>query len=263
DVGRVMEQQLHVPYTDDTPTLAATARTRLRDAFLRADMGITGANFGVADSGTICLVTNEGNGRMVTTLPRVHVAIMGIEKLVPTLADLDRCLKVLARSASGQKLTVYTTMIRGPKMAGDGDGPEELHVVLLDNGRSRRRWPKRCERLRGWPRGHVCTAASCGSAAGGCGDSRAAAGFVKRRGSPPAGRTRAIYGRRRRAISNGSGESGNGDGDGRHERGGAQRDSGAPAPRAADRPHSRIRRRTPPGHGVRHTGDRAGAAGGA
>ena len=137
DVGRVMEQQLQIPYTDEPKVLAATARQRLRDEFLRADLGISGVNFGVVETGSICLVTNEGNGRMVTTLPRVHVAIMGIEKLVPTLADLDRCLKVLARSASGQKLTVYTTMIRGPKMAGDGDGPEELHVVLLDNGRSR------------------------------------------------------------------------------------------------------------------------------
>jgi L-lactate dehydrogenase complex protein LldF len=137
DVGRVMEQRLHVPYTDDTQALAATARRKLRDEFLRADMGITGANFGVVETGTICLVTNEGNARMVTSLPRVHVVMMGIEKLVPTMADLDRCLKVLARSATGQKLTVYTTMIRAPRAAGDADGPEELHVVLLDNGRSR------------------------------------------------------------------------------------------------------------------------------
>jgi L-lactate dehydrogenase complex protein LldF len=137
DVGRIMERELNVPYTDDTQALAATARQRLRHEFLRADMGISGANFGVVETGTICLVTNEGNGRMVTTLPRVHVVLMGIEKLVPTLADLDRCLKVLARSATGQKLTVYTTMIRGPRAAGDADGPEELHVVLVDNGRSR------------------------------------------------------------------------------------------------------------------------------
>jgi L-lactate dehydrogenase complex protein LldF len=100
-------------------------------------MGISGANFGVAENGTICLVTNEGNGRMVTTLPRVHVVLMGIEKLIPTMADLDRCLKVLARSATGQKLTVYTTLIRGPRAPADPDGPDEVHVVLLDNGRSR------------------------------------------------------------------------------------------------------------------------------
>jgi L-lactate dehydrogenase complex protein LldF len=82
-------------------------------------------------------VTNEGNGRMVTTLPRVHVAVMGIEKLVPTLRDLDAFLKLLARSATGQKLTTYTTLLRGPRRSGDECGPEAMHVVLLDNGRSR------------------------------------------------------------------------------------------------------------------------------
>src|SRR5436190_1930469 len=137
DVGRVMEQQLHVPYTDETQQLAATARHRLRDAFLRADMGITGANFGVVENGTICLVINEGNARMVTTLPRVHVVLMGIEKLVPTMADLDRFLKLLARSATGQKLTAYTTLVRGPRRSGDDSGPDQMHVVLLDNGRSK------------------------------------------------------------------------------------------------------------------------------
>jgi L-lactate dehydrogenase complex protein LldF len=100
-------------------------------------MGITGANFGVVETGTICLVTNEGNGRMVTSLPRVHVALMGIEKLIPTLDDLDRFLKILARSATGQKLTAYTTLINGPRRGGEHCGPEALHIVLLDNGRSR------------------------------------------------------------------------------------------------------------------------------
>ncbi|HEY7288234.1 MAG TPA: LutB/LldF family L-lactate oxidation iron-sulfur protein [Vicinamibacterales bacterium] len=138
-VGRVMEQRLAVPFTDDAKQLAAIARARLRQEFLRADMGISGANFGVVDTGTICLVTNEGNGRMVTTLPRVHVVLMGIEKLVETMADLDMCLKVLARSATGQKITVYTTLVRAPRGRDDADGPEELHVVLLDNGRSRMR----------------------------------------------------------------------------------------------------------------------------
>ena len=136
-VGRLMHERLHVPYSDDTRTLARYARERLREEFLHADMGLTGANFGVVDTGTICLVTNEGNGRMVTTLPRMHVVLMGIEKLVPTMADLDRFLKLLARSATGQKLSVYTTLIRGPRRAGDGCGPEELHVVLLDNGRTK------------------------------------------------------------------------------------------------------------------------------
>lgn len=137
DVGRVVSERLSVPYTDDAKALAAIARARLRQEFLRADMGISGANFGVVETGTICLVTNEGNGRMVTTMPRVHVALLGIEKLVETMADLDSCLKVLARSATGQKLTVYTTLVRGPRQPGDADGPDELHVVLLDNGRSR------------------------------------------------------------------------------------------------------------------------------
>jgi L-lactate dehydrogenase complex protein LldF len=137
DVGRTLERELRVPYTDDTSALAAIARQRLRQDFLRADMGISGANFGVVETGTICLVTNEGNGRMVTTLPRVHVVVMGIEKLVVSMADLDACLKVLARSATGQKLTVYTTLVRAPRSPGNAEGPEELHVVLLDNGRSR------------------------------------------------------------------------------------------------------------------------------
>jgi L-lactate dehydrogenase complex protein LldF len=136
DVGRIMHERLDVPYSDDTPTLAAYARKRLRQEFLDADMGVTGANFGVVENGTICLVTNEGNGRMSSTLPRVHVVLMGIEKLVPTMADLDRFLKILARSATGQKLSVYTTLLRGPRRPGDECGPEELHVVLMDNGRS-------------------------------------------------------------------------------------------------------------------------------
>jgi L-lactate dehydrogenase complex protein LldF len=136
DVGRILHEKIGVAYSEDTKTLAAYAREKLRQEFLRADMGITGANFGVVENGTICLVTNEGNGRMVTTLPRVHVALMGIEKLVPTMADLDLLLKILARSATGQKITTYTTLLRGPKRPGDDCGAEEMHVVLMDNGRS-------------------------------------------------------------------------------------------------------------------------------
>jgi L-lactate dehydrogenase complex protein LldF len=137
DVGRIMHERLQTPPSDDPATLGRYARERLREVFLRADMGITGANFGVVETGTICLVTNEGNGRMVTTLPRVHVALMGIEKVIPTLADLDRFLKVLPRSATGQKLSVYTTMVNGPRRPGDDCGPDAVHVVLIDNGRSR------------------------------------------------------------------------------------------------------------------------------
>src|SRR3982074_2056451 len=100
-------------------------------------MGLPGANCGVVENGTICLVTNEGNGRMVTTLPRIHVVLMGIEKLVPTMADLDRFLKLLARSATGQKLTAHTTLIPGPRRPGGDCAPAEGHVGLVDNGRTK------------------------------------------------------------------------------------------------------------------------------
>jgi L-lactate dehydrogenase complex protein LldF len=136
DVGRVMHERLGTPLSDDPVVLAGYARERLRRVFLNADMGITGANFGIVENGAVCLVTNEGNGRMVTSLPRVHVVLMGIEKLIPTLADLDRFLKLLPRSATGQKLTAYTSLISGPRRRGDDCGPDALHVVLIDNGRS-------------------------------------------------------------------------------------------------------------------------------
>jgi L-lactate dehydrogenase complex protein LldF len=116
--------------------LARAARRQLRAVFETADVGITGANFGVCETGSICLVTNEGNARLVSALPRIHVAILGMERLVPTLAELAVLLKLLARSATGQRLTTYTTLITGPRRTGEQDGPEELHVVVLDNGRS-------------------------------------------------------------------------------------------------------------------------------
>jgi L-lactate dehydrogenase complex protein LldF len=136
-IGRVMHEKIKVPYTDDPEKLAKIARVKLREAFLSADLGITGANFGVIDSGALVLVSNEGNARLVTTLPRVHVAVMGIEKLVPSLADLDLMIKVLARSATGQKITTYTSLVSGPRRDGESDGCQEMHVILLDNGRSR------------------------------------------------------------------------------------------------------------------------------
>jgi L-lactate dehydrogenase complex protein LldF len=137
DVGKLFEENLSIPYTDKPEELARHARVRLRQSFLKADMGITGANFGVVEAGGILLVSNEGNIRMVTTLPRIHVAILGIEKLVPTLTDLECMLRLLPRSATGQKLTAYTSLIRGPRRTPDEEGPEEVHVILLDNGRSR------------------------------------------------------------------------------------------------------------------------------
>ncbi len=121
----------------DPEVLTAAARVLLREKFLQADMGITGANFAVAETGTVVLVTNEGNGRMVTSLPRIHVAVMGIEKVIPSMSDLVVFLAILARSATGQKLSSYTTLVRGPRQPGELEGPDEFHLILMDNGRAR------------------------------------------------------------------------------------------------------------------------------
>jgi len=116
--------------------LTRFARGRLREKFLTADIGISGANFGVAETGTIVTVTNEGNGRLVTSVPPVHVVVMGIEKLIPKFSDLSVFVQLLARSATGQKLSVYTNFVTGPRGEGELDGAEEMHLILLDNGRS-------------------------------------------------------------------------------------------------------------------------------
>jgi L-lactate dehydrogenase complex protein LldF len=116
--------------------LMSEARHVLRRGFLEAEVGITGANFCVAESGTTVIVTNEGNGDLTQTLPPVHIVLTSIEKMVPTLEDASTLLRLLARSATGQEITVYTTFSTGPKRSGDVDGPEEFHVVLVDNGRS-------------------------------------------------------------------------------------------------------------------------------
>ncbi|HEX8664859.1 MAG TPA: LutB/LldF family L-lactate oxidation iron-sulfur protein, partial [Beijerinckiaceae bacterium] len=116
--------------------LLAEARTMLRERFLAADVGITGANFLVAETGTSIIVTNEGNGDLTQILPRTHVVLASIEKLVPTLEDVSQILRVLARSATGQEMSVYTTLSTGPRRPGDVDGPDAYHVVILDNGRT-------------------------------------------------------------------------------------------------------------------------------
>jgi L-lactate dehydrogenase complex protein LldF len=133
DVGKLFHEKLGIPYTEDIPTLTNTARKVLRDVFLTADVGISGVNFGIAETGGICLITNEGNGRMVTSLPPIHIALMGMERLVRNLDDLALMLVLLPRSATGQKLTVYTQLIHKPL-----DG-QQRHIILLDNGRSRLR----------------------------------------------------------------------------------------------------------------------------
>jgi L-lactate dehydrogenase complex protein LldF len=117
-------------------SLLTEARGVLREKFLAADVGITGANFLVAETGTSVIVTNEGNGDLTQTLPKAHIVLASLEKLVPTLEDLSQLLRVLARSATGQDMSVYTTLSTGPRRPGDPDGPGEYHVVLLDNGRS-------------------------------------------------------------------------------------------------------------------------------
>ena len=139
EVGQLFQQQLGLPYTEDIPTLTAAARRVLRQIFLTADVGISGVNFGVAETGTLCIVTNEGNGRMVTTMPPVHIALMGMERLLPRLDDLPLLLSLLARSATGQKLSVYTQLIHGPRGSGEVDGARERHLIIVDNGRSRLR----------------------------------------------------------------------------------------------------------------------------
>ena len=130
---------LHLPAGRDLSEpvqLLAEARGVLRDKFLNADVGITGANFLVAETGTSIIVTNEGNGDLTQILPKVHIVIASLDKIVPTLEDAAQILRVLARSATGQDMSVYTTLSSGPRRPTDPDGPEEYHVVLLDNGRS-------------------------------------------------------------------------------------------------------------------------------
>ncbi len=122
---------------EEPDALAASARRTLRDKFLTADLGVSGANFGVASTGTVVLVTNEGNGRMTTTLPPTHVVVMGMERLVPDWRSLEPLLTLLTRAGTGERITSYVSAITGPKREGDADGPEELHVVIVDNGRSR------------------------------------------------------------------------------------------------------------------------------
>ncbi len=130
-------RELAMPPTDDAEQMTQFVRERLRQAFLGADLGICGGNFLIAETGSLCLSTNEGNGRMVTTLPRVLVALVGIEKVIESVDDFTTLAQMLARSNNGQVMTVYTQMIDGPRRPGETDGPEEIYVILVDNGRSR------------------------------------------------------------------------------------------------------------------------------
>ncbi|MFZ5858302.1 MAG: LUD domain-containing protein [Chloroflexota bacterium] len=130
-VGELFHEKLGIPYTEDIPILTNTARKVLREVFLKADIGVSGVNFGVVENGALTVVTNEGNGRMCTTMPRVHIALMGMERLAPTLDDLALFLSLLPRSATGQKLSVYTQLLRSPRPG------QQRHVIIVDNGRTR------------------------------------------------------------------------------------------------------------------------------
>lgn len=136
DIAQIMQDKLDMPPTLDPQEMTALARARLRQEFLSADMGVSGCNFAIAETGTVCIVTNEGNGRLTTGLPRVYVAVMGLEKLVPTVEDAFLQYQALCRSATGQQTTIYLSMTSRPRQPDEVDGPEEFHVVLLDNGRS-------------------------------------------------------------------------------------------------------------------------------
>jgi L-lactate dehydrogenase complex protein LldF len=136
-IAEVLSRAAGEEMPPDVEALGTFARRRLREKFLAADIGITGANFGVAESGTIATITNEGNARLVTSVPPVHVVVMGIEKMIPRFEDLSVFVRLLGRSGTGQKITVYTNFITGPRGEGELDGAEEFHLILLDNGRSK------------------------------------------------------------------------------------------------------------------------------
>ena len=136
-ISDLFEQKHSLPRKTEIAALCREAREQLRGHFLTADMGISGANFVIAETGSTLIVTNEGNGRMVTTLPRIHVAITGIEKVVPTLEDVTTLVRMLPRHATGQSITNYVSVTTGPKGAGDTDGPEHFHIILVDAGRTR------------------------------------------------------------------------------------------------------------------------------
>ena len=137
EVSELFTEQFGSPHYDDIEDLTREARQQLRQKFIAAGMGVSGANFLVAETGTVALVTNEGNGRMVTSMPKVHVAIAGMEKVVPSIEDLGLFLRLLIRSATGQMLSSYVTTVTGPRSEDELDGPEEFHLVIVDNGRSK------------------------------------------------------------------------------------------------------------------------------
>jgi len=137
EVALLLHDKLQVPILDDIEAMARVARDVLREKFFKADLGISGANFLVAETGSLVIITNEGNGRLCTSAPRIHIGITGMEKVIPSLQDLGLFLRLLPRSATGQHLTSYVSIVNGPRRETDEDGPSEFHLVIVDNGRSR------------------------------------------------------------------------------------------------------------------------------
>src|SRR5215469_3111865 len=137
DVAEIFTERLKVPKETVIEKQTAIARAVLREKFLAADIGISGANFLVADSGAVVIIENEGNARLTTSAPKIHIAVAGIEKVIPRAQDVATFLKLLARSATGQLLSVYSSFLSGPRRAEEIDGPDEFYVVLLDNGRTK------------------------------------------------------------------------------------------------------------------------------
>lgn len=135
DIARLFQDKLNIPYTDDPSELTEIARKQLRNEFLKARVGISGVNFACADTGTLAIIENEANARLCTVLPEVHIAVMSIEKIIPSLSDLELFLKLLPRSATGQRLTSYVSLINGPRSGHNPDGPRQLYVIILDGGR--------------------------------------------------------------------------------------------------------------------------------
>jgi L-lactate dehydrogenase complex protein LldF len=136
DVGKLFNEQFQLPETITPSEVMAFVRTKLREKYLAAEAGITGANFLIADTGSIALVENEGNAFMSVAFPKIHIVIAGIEKIIPSINDLDLFLPLLSTHGTGQNMTVYNTILSGPKQADEVDGPEEMYVILLDNGRT-------------------------------------------------------------------------------------------------------------------------------
>lgn len=136
-IGKLFSEKLDREYTEDPPTLTRTARIALREKLLSADMGLTGCNIACAETGHVTLVSNEGNIRMATTMPKVHVAFMGLERISATLEEHQSLLQLLTRGAALQKLSTYVSFTGGPREPGDPDGPNEFHLVVIDNGRSK------------------------------------------------------------------------------------------------------------------------------